>query len=110
MKPLIEPESVEKALLFVAVIGPLAGAIAGIMIGAHERHATPKIIKGASVGAIGTLVYGMWHVYQAITNTLGLDSVANLCAQIGLFAAVGAILGFVMFGMWRFLRGPGINR
>ena len=110
MKPLIAPESVEKALLFVAVIGPLAGAIVGVMIGAHERCARSKVIKGASIGAIGTLVYGMWHLYRAITNALGLDSVANLCVQIALFAAVGAILGYVMFGMWRFLRGPGINR
>ena len=96
--------------MFVAVIGPLAGAIAGIMVGTHERRATPKIIKGASIGAIGTLIYATWHVYGAITDALGLDSLANLCAQIALFGALGVALGFAMFGMWRFLKGPGINQ
>jgi hypothetical protein len=110
MQPLLEPQSVEKALLFVAVVGPLAGLIAGLMIGAHERCAAPKIIIGALIGAIGTAVYGAWRLYGVIANTLGLDSVVNLCVQLALFACLGVVLGFATFGIRKYIRRVGTGR
>ena len=34
------------------------------------------------MGAVGTSIYGLWRLYNVITDALGLDSVANLVAQI----------------------------
>lgn len=97
MKELIAPGSVEKALLFFAVAGPLVGVIIGAFIGAHSRNAAPSVISGILIGAIGSLIYGMWRVYGAITNILGLDSLANLGLQILIFAIFGAVLGVAIF-------------
>lgn len=106
MKQLIVPESVERALLFLAVCGPLVGVVVGTIVGAHEKRAAPKIIAGGLIGALGTVVYGMWHVYGAITSGLGLDSLTNLGLQLVLFAAFGAALGFAMFGIWQLMKRP----
>ena len=107
MKELIAPESVEKALLFVAVCGPLVGMVVGAVLGAHEKRAAPRIMAGALIGGLGTVVFGMWHVYGAITDRLGLDSLANLGVQLGLFAVFGAALGFAMFGIWKLMKRHG---
>ncbi len=107
MKELIAPESVEKALLFVAVCAPLVGVVVGTVLGAHERRAAPRIVAGAVIGGLGTVVFGMWHVYGAITNRLGLDSLANMGLQLALFAMFGAALGLAMFGVWRLIKRCG---
>jgi hypothetical protein len=96
VKQLIDPDCVERVLLFVAVAGPLVGLILGAVFGAHEKCAARRIIAGVLLGGIGSLVYGMWRVYGVITNALGLDSVANLGLQLVLFVALGAILGAVV--------------
>lgn len=96
MKQLIDPNSAERVLLFVAVAGPLMGLIFGALLGAHTRRARRSVIAGVLIGGIGSLIYGMWRVNCVITNALGLDSVANLGLQLVLFAALGAILGAVI--------------
>ena len=93
MRELVAPQAAERALLFLAVIGPLAGLIVGVVIGAHERCAWPKIVAGALIGAVFTVVYGMWRLYGVVTDALGLDSVANLVLELAMFAVVGSLLG-----------------
>lgn len=96
MRELIDSKSVERILLFIAVAGPLMGLILGSLLGAHERIAARRVVAGILLGSIGSLIYGMWKVYNLITNAFGLDSVANLGLQLVLFAALGAILGVVV--------------
>jgi hypothetical protein len=98
MKQLVDPNAVERVLLFIAVAGPLAGLIVGALLGAHEKCAARRIIAGVLLGAIGTLIYGLWRLYGVITNALGLDSVANLVLEIVMFAVLGAILGMGILG------------
>ena len=104
MKQLIDPSFVERVLLFLAVAGPLVGLILGTVLGAHEKCAARRIIAGALLGGIGSLIYAMWRVYGVITNALGLDSVANLGLQLVLFAALGAVLGVVVLRVSLFLK------
>ena len=104
MKELIDPNSAERVLLFLAVAGPLVGLILGAVFGAHEKCAARRIIAGALLGGIGSLIYAMWRVYGVITNALGLDSVANLGLQLVLFAALGAVLGVVVLRVSLFLK------
>jgi|GEM_PF-1062900 hypothetical protein len=107
MKELIPPQSAEKWLLFIAVAGPLAGLILGTLIGAHERCAARKMVAGALIGGIGSLVYGLWILYNMITDALGLDSVANLCLQLGMFAVLGAAVGVGAYRISAVLRKLG---
>lgn len=93
MRELIDPRAVERMLAFLAVGGPLAGLMFGALLGAHEAHSGRRVVAGTLIGALGTVVWGMWHVYGAITDKLGLDSLANLGLQLVLFAATGAAVG-----------------
>lgn len=95
MKELVDPKSFERAFCFIAVAGPLVGLILGAFFGAHERQPVRRVIAGVLLGFIGSLIYGMWWLYNVITNAFGLDSVANLGLQLVLFAVLGAILGAV---------------
>ena len=96
MKQLIDPKAAERVLLFFAVAGPLVGIIFGAFLGAHTQRARASVATGVLLGAIVSLIYGMWRVYGIITDSLGLDSVANLGLQLILFAVLGAILGAVI--------------
>ena len=104
MKELIAARAVEKALLFLAVAGPLVGIIIGTVAGAHERRAWPRILAGGLIGALGAMVYGMWRVYGLVTDALGLDSVANLVLELVTFAVVGALLGVAVLSISNLLR------
>ncbi len=104
MKQLIDPKSAERVLLFIAVAGPLIGVIFGALLGAHTRRARVSILTGVLIGCVGPLIYGLWHVYGAITDAFGLDSVANLVLQLILFAAIGALLGVAVIRLSMFLK------
>lgn len=97
MHELVSPQSVDRILLFLAVVGPIAGLIIGIMLGAHERCAWPRALAGFLLGGLLTVVYGMWRLYGIITDRLGLDSVANLVLELVLFAVTGVLIALAAF-------------
>ena len=109
MSELIDPKSVERMLLFLAIGGPLVGLILGALLGAHEKRALPRIVAGVLLGALLSLVYGAWHLYRAITGLFGLDSVANLGLQLILFAVLGCVLGAVILRISVVLKRWGTN-
>ena len=109
MKELVDPNAVERVLLFIAVAGPLMGLILGALFGAHEKYPARRVIAGVLLGGIGPLVYWMWRLHGVITNALGLDSVANLCLQLVLFAVLGALLGIGILKTSEQLKRPGGN-
>lgn len=108
MVELIAPHLVDRALLFMGVAGPVAGSVLGAALGASGRwpglRAPGGAVAGALVGALGTLIYAMWRVYGAITDALGLDSVANLALQLVMFAAAGSLLAVAIFRIQAFLK------
>ena len=97
MKQLIDPNMVQRVMLFLAVAGPIMGLIVGLFLGAHEKCAWPKMLAGTLIGALLSASYGMWCVYNAITNAMGLDSIANLVIELIMFAVLGAALGLAGF-------------
>jgi predicted membrane protein len=105
MEMILAPEAIERGLSFFAVVGPLTGLIAGTLLGAHEKCAWPKMLRGALIGGMLTLVYGGWHLYGAITDSLGLDRLASLVLQLVVFAVIGAISGALLFWISTKLRG-----
>ncbi len=106
MKELINPELAQKVMLGLAVAGPVIGLIAGALMGLRERQAARKTVTGALIGGLLTVVYGLWLVYGAITNALGLDSVLNLALQLVLFAVFGVFLGLIIYRVSIVLKRP----
>ncbi len=104
MHELVSPQSVDRILLFLAVVGPVAGLIIGVVLGAREKCVWPRALAGVLLGGLLTVVYGMWRVYGAITDRLGLDSVANLVLELVLFAVVGVFVAIIAFKITQYLR------
>lgn len=77
-------------LIFTAL--PLLGAAVGIGVGLARRR---PAWTAAGLCALGVGV--LWRVFNAIAERLGLDSVANLAANLALFALVGFVAG----RLWR---------
>ena len=79
-------------LLFTVL--PLLGLLAGPSAAWAARRrggdaAASALLWGGPLVLIGIL----WRVYNAITDRIGLDSVANLAVNFGLFVIVGVICG-----------------
>ena len=64
--------------------------VIGLAWGAATHKIKTGLIAGIVVGA-GNFI--LWHVYNAITNRLGLDTVLNFEVNLGLFVLVGIALG-----------------
>lgn len=86
MKELITLEQANKAMLSLLVIAPVAGLAWGFL--------RKKIIEGLAWGiGIGVGVYGLWRIYNAITDHFGLDTVKNLVINLVLFTTLGIVGG-----------------
>ncbi len=105
MKELVDPAVVEKVMLYLAVAGPLVGLTCGIAVGWRTRRVLPATVGGTLVGLLCPAAFGMWRLYGAVTDALGLDSVVNLVVQLALFAVSGCILGVAAYGLNTLFRG-----
>ena len=73
-------------MLGVLVLAPLIGLGWGI--------AVKRVLFGLAVGVVaGGGNYALWTVYNAITQKLGLDTIANLLVNLALFVVLGIALG-----------------
>lgn len=84
---------VETLFALLAVAVPLAGLLIGALIGARKRQAGRGALLGLGIGLIGPLNWLLWHLYNALTDRNGLDTVRNLVINLALFLIVGAGLG-----------------
>ncbi len=96
LKELVSQEVVERAFLTIAVAGLAVGLITGIAIGTMKHRSKQYAAAGFLLGLLFCGVYGMWLLFDAITDKLGLDSIANLGAQLLLFSAIGAVAGLAV--------------
>ena len=86
MKELIDLHQAHLLMLGVLVLAPLAGFVWGF---ANKRWPL-----GMAIGLLaGAGNYALWTVYNAITQKLGLDTVANLLVNLGLFVVIGIAAG-----------------
>jgi lipopolysaccharide export LptBFGC system permease protein LptF len=92
MKELITIEQMNHLMMAFIVIAPVVGLVIGAIV---------KNVKAYGLGglAIGVGNYILWTVYSAITNKLGLDTVANLAVNLGLFIVIGVVVGIVIAKM-----------
>ena len=86
MKELIDPHQAHLLMLGVLVLAPLIGSAWGFT--------QKRLSRGLAVGLLaGMGNYALWTVYNAVTQKLGLDTVANLLVNLGLFVVVGIAIG-----------------
>ncbi len=98
MKELINLHQAHLLMLGVLALAPLVGLIWG--------YAAKRLPLGLAVGVlVGGGNYALWTVYNVITQKLGLDTVANLLVNLGLFVAIGIAAG-VGAGLYSARRQP----
>lgn len=88
MKELITVEQAEALFLMLALGLPVAGLMVGLVF--------RRLLFGLEVGLIGPANYALWRLFSFVTDHLGLDTMANLYVNVGLFAAIGLLAGFVV--------------
>ncbi len=87
MKELISAQQAEVLMLALVVILPIVGWAAGRSL----KHTKLGVQWGCAAGLTNLV---LWHMYGAITDRLGLDTVKNLLVNLVLFAVIGAVIGF----------------
>lgn len=86
MKELIDPHQAHLLMLGILLLAPLIGLGWGLV--------AKRPPFGLAVGlVVGVGNYALWTLYNAITQKLGLDTVANLLVNLGLFIAIGIAFG-----------------
>jgi lipopolysaccharide export LptBFGC system permease protein LptF len=94
LREIVDIAAVERLFLLLAVVGPIAGLVIGAAVGSRRQRLRHGTVSGLLFGLLGTLNWLLWHVYNALTDANGLDSVKGLAINLVLFVGVGAALGF----------------
>ncbi|HZT42018.1 MAG TPA: hypothetical protein VFA07_07500 [Chthonomonadaceae bacterium] len=98
---------VETLFALLAMVVPLVGLSIGALAGARRRQTGRGALLGLGVGLIGPLNWLLWHLYNALTDRNGLDTVRNLVVNLALFLLIGAGLGVgIRFARSRFALSP----
>ena len=98
-RELVDPAQLGVAL---AVLSGLSLVVAPVLLGMGRKRGAGGAdwVKGGLLSAAGTLLFPLWLLYNAIENSLGLDSVAGLLINVALFIGMGAALGIVLRRLW----------
>ena len=85
-KELISLHQAQMLMVFVLILAPLVGLAWGLT----KKRLAQGVIIGILIGGGN---YGLWTVYNIITEKLGLDTVKNLVVNLGLFVVLGIGIG-----------------
>lgn len=78
-------------MIVVLVLGVLVAVMAAFVSRQRGRDPLPMALLW---GGPPILMGLLWHLYNFITDKLGLDSVANLLVNLALFVVLGVGVGF----------------
>ncbi len=92
VKELITRGQADALFTAVLLLGVLLGPLAWFL--AKRRGGNP-LAAALAAGGGPILVGVLWRVYNAIADSLGLDTVRNLVANLVLFVVLGAVIGAV---------------
>jgi hypothetical protein len=93
MQEIVTTEQAERVLRLLAIVLPVVGLIAGVVVGAIRKRVTDGALTGLLIGLIGPAAWGLWRVFNAIEGRFGLDSVKGLLINLALFAVIGLAIG-----------------
>lgn len=100
IREIVEMPAVERWFALLAVAGPLLGVSLGAGLGARKGTLRSGALSGLWIGLLGTLNWGLWRLYNALTDMNGLDTVRNVLVNAVVFVAIGAGIGLVA-GRWK---------
>lgn len=107
MTELITVEQAETAVRALIWLGPLLGALVGLIAGLARKCPTLGLWQGVAVGLLGPVVYGMWRYYDWMvrynpeTGEAGLHRIRVHAVNGLVFIALGVALG-VIYRRWVF--------
>ena len=90
MKELITRPQADALIVGIAALGVIAAIVAALW--ARRRGLNPAK-AAAQYGGPLLLCAALWPLYNAIEDHFGLDSVAALAINAGIFAALGVAIG-----------------
>lgn len=93
MNELIDEKKVQTALLLIAIFGPVAGAVVGLLSGMAAKRIGHRTVWGFVLGLAGPAIFGLHALHGALIRHFGLDSVAGFLVALGLFAVLGLLCG-----------------
>jgi hypothetical protein len=101
MTELITVEQAESVLRALIWMGPLVGALVGLITGAIRRCPVVGLWQGVAVGLLGPVVYGAWLLYDYMvrynpeTGEAGLHKVWVHAVNALIFVVLGVALGAI---------------
>jgi drug/metabolite transporter (DMT)-like permease len=96
MKELITRPQTDAVMIGVAALGLI---LATLMYLTAKRRGENGAVSATLWGGPPLLAALLWPVYNAITDRIGLDRVANLFVNLALFVVVGAAAGWAWIRM-----------
>jgi hypothetical protein len=84
----------------LAVLSFAALVAAALLMAAGRMRRSPGLVRGALVAVVLMFAFPLWTVYNRIEDHFGLDSVAALLINLGLFALLGLIGGVALRSLW----------
>jgi len=93
MREILDAQQVSRLFVVLALILPPLCALGGFFYGRRRQPIRNWALYGFLIGLLGPLNLAMWHVYNGITDALGLDTVRNLAVNVVLFVLVGTLIG-----------------
>jgi hypothetical protein len=95
MQEIVSVEQVQRLFLILAVVLPVLGLAGGALLGARRGNMRRGVVQGLLLGILGPVNFGLWMVYNGITDRLGLDTVKNLLVNLTFFVVLGIVTGLV---------------
>lgn len=103
MREIVSEKMVNQAMLVIAIVAPILGALIGLVVGMARKRLV-EVARGLMVGSLGTVAWGMWHAYNAVTARFGLDTVKNLGINAAMFITAGIVIGWGFGYLWKTIR------
>ncbi|MGI5818887.1 MAG: hypothetical protein ACOX9R_12410 [Armatimonadota bacterium] len=107
MTELVTVEQAEAVFLTLVWVGPLLGALIGLIVGYVRRCLTAGLWQGVAVGLLGPIIYAAWRFYEhtvsydPATGEAGLHKVSVHVLNALIFITAGVALG-VVYRRWVF--------
>lgn len=114
MTELVTVEQADALMLALVWVGPLLGALIGLIAGYARRCPVLGLWQGIAVGLLGPVIYAMWNLYgymvryDPATGEAGLHKVWVHAVNGLIFIALGLVLG-VIYSRFVFRERPGAD-